>query len=94
LENKIMGILAWIIVGLVAGFLAKAVMPGTQDEPGSVLGTMILGIVGAVVGGWVWNMMNATGATGLNIGSIFVAFVGSCIVIGVMRFFSNRSTSY
>ena len=89
-----MGIVAWILVGLVAGFLAKAVMPGTQDEPGSVLGTMILGIVGAVVGGWVWNLMNQSGATGFSIGSIFVAFVGSCIVIGVMRLFSRGSASY
>ena len=47
-----MGLLSWIIVGLIAGFLAKFVMPGTRDEPGGFLGTMLLGIVGAVVGGW------------------------------------------
>jgi len=46
-----MGLLAWIIVGVIAGFLAKMVMPGARDEPSGFLGTMLLGIVGAVVGG-------------------------------------------
>ena len=88
-----MGILAWIIVGVVAGFLAKMVMPGTRDEPSGFLGTMLLGIVGAVVGGWVWNLfLNRPGATGIDIGSIIVAFVGSCIVIALMRLFTGRKT--
>lgn len=87
-----MGLLAWIIVGLIAGFLAKWVMPGARDEPSGFLGTMLLGIVGAVVGGWVWNLfLNRPGATGVDIGSIIVALVGSCIVIGLMRFFDRRS---
>ena len=90
-----MSILAWIIVGVVAGFLAKLVMPGTRDEPSGFLGTMLLGIVGAVIGGWVWNLfLNRQGATGIDIGSIFVAFVGSCIVIGLMRLFGRRTTTY
>lgn len=87
-----MGLLSWIIVGLIAGFLAKLVMPGTRDEPGGFLGTMLLGIVGAVVGGWVWNLfLNRPGATGVDIGSIIVALVGSCVVIGLMRFFDRRT---
>jgi uncharacterized membrane protein YeaQ/YmgE (transglycosylase-associated protein family) len=87
-----MGLLSWIIVGLIAGFLAKFVMPGTRDEPGGFLGTMLLGIVGAVVGGWVWNLfLNRPGATGIDIGSIIVALVGSCICIGLMRLFDRRS---
>jgi uncharacterized membrane protein YeaQ/YmgE (transglycosylase-associated protein family) len=90
-----MSILAWILVGLVAGFLAKAVMPGTEGEPGGFLGTMILGIVGAIVGGWVWNLaLGSPGANGFNIGSIFVAFVGSVIVIGIARMLTRRSTTY
>jgi len=87
-----MGLLAWIIVGLIAGFLAKWVMPGTRDEPSGFLGTMLLGIVGAVIGGWVWNLfLNRPGATGVDIGSIIVALIGSCIVIGLMRFFDRRT---
>ena len=72
------------------------VMPGTEDEPSGWLGTMVLGIVGAIIGGWVWGLvLNQPGASGVNIGSILVAFVGSCIVIGVMRLFTHgRTTSY
>ncbi len=89
-----MSFLAWIIVGLVAGFLAKLAMPGTKDEPSGFLGTMILGIVGAVLGGWIWNLvLNRPGATGVDVGSIFVAFVGSAIVIGLLRLFGRRSAA-
>ena len=88
-----MSFLAWIVVGVVAGFLAKMVMPGTKDEPSGFLGTMILGIVGAVVGGWIWNLaLNRTGATGVDIGSIFVAFIGSVVVIGLLRLFDSRNS--
>lgn len=87
--------LAWIIVGLVAGFLAKLIMPGTKDEPSGFLGTMLLGIVGAVVGGWVWNLfLNRPGATGVDLGSIFVAFVGSVIVISLLRLFTRNRISH
>jgi uncharacterized membrane protein YeaQ/YmgE (transglycosylase-associated protein family) len=85
-----MGIIAWIVVGLIAGFLAKMAMPGTADEPSGWIGTMFLGIVGAVVGGWVWNIFGAHGSMGINIGSIVVAFVGSCILIALLRLFSGR----
>ena len=89
-----MGFWAYIIVGLIAGFLAKLVMPGSRNEPSGFIGTMLLGIVGAVIGGWTWNLMlNRQGATGVDIGSIFVAFVGSCIVIGLLRLFTKGSTA-
>ena len=89
-----MGIIAYIIVGLIAGFLAKMIMPGTRDEPSGFLGTMLLGIVGAVVGGWTWNIfLNRPGATGVDAGSILVAFVGSCIVIGLLRLFSRSGAN-
>lgn len=85
MENE-MGIIAWIVVGLIAGALAKMLMPGAEGEPHGWLGTMILGIVGAVVGGWVWNLaFNRDGANGINIGSIVVSVVGACIVLGVYR---------
>ena len=90
-----MGLLAWIIVGVVAGFLAKWVMPGTRDEPSGFLGTMLLGIVGAVIGGWVWNLvLGRPGATGIDVGSIFVAFIGSVIVISVLRLFDRKRLTY
>ena len=89
-----MSIIAYIIVGLIAGFLAKMVMPGTRDEPSGFLMTMVLGIVGAVLGGWVWNLvLNQPTSMAVSIGSILVAFVGSCIVIGVMRLFTHGRTA-
>jgi uncharacterized membrane protein YeaQ/YmgE (transglycosylase-associated protein family) len=68
-----MDIIAWIVVGVIAGWLAKLAVPG--PEPGGFIATMLIGIVGAVVGGWIWNLMGSQGATGINIGSIFIAFV-------------------
>jgi len=86
-----MSIIAWIVVGVIAGFLAKAIMPGSRDEPSGFLGTMVLGIVGAVVGGWIWNIaFSQAGATGINFGSILVALVGSMIVIGIARLVARR----
>jgi uncharacterized membrane protein YeaQ/YmgE (transglycosylase-associated protein family) len=87
--------IAWIVVGLVAGLLAKWVMPGTKDEPSGFLGTTLLGIVGAVVGGWMCNLfLNQQGANGINLFSVLVAFIGSCIVIGVVRMFSRNSVTH
>lgn len=89
-----MGILAWIVVGVIAGLLAKAVMPGSANEPGGWIGTTLLGIVGAVVGGFASSaLFGGGGANGINIPSIFIAFVGACIVIGVLRLFSRNSAS-
>jgi uncharacterized membrane protein YeaQ/YmgE (transglycosylase-associated protein family) len=86
-----MGIIAWIVVGLIAGFLAKAIMPGTENEPAGWIGTMLLGIGGAILGGWIWNLaLGRPGATGIDIGSIFVAFIGSCVLIALLRLFSRR----
>lgn len=87
--------IAWIVVGLIAGVLAKWVVPGTKDEPSGWFGTMLLGMVGAIVGGWIWSIfLGVPGATGINIGGIVVAFVGSVIVIGLMRLFDRRTISY
>ena len=86
-------ILFWIIVGAVAGLLAKAVMPGTADEPAGWLMTIVLGIVGAVVGGWIAAALGL-GASGW-IGTTLVAFVGACIVIALLRMFmrGGRTTT-
>jgi len=89
-----MGLLIWIIVGVTAGFLTKLAMPGTRDENSGFLGAMLLGIVGAVIGGWAWNLLlNRPGSNGLDIGSLFVAFIGSVAVIGLMRLLDRRPTT-
>lgn len=83
-----MSILAWIVVGIVAGFLAKMVLPTAGT--GGVIGDLVVGVVGAVIGGWVMNAFGDAGASGINIWSIFVAFIGACILLGILRLFSGR----
>ena len=83
-----MTLLTWIVVGAIAGFLANAIT-GTRD--GLVL-MVVLGIVGAVVGGWVAGpkLLNIASVTGINLTSIVVAVVGALIVIFVVDAFSGR----
>jgi uncharacterized membrane protein YeaQ/YmgE (transglycosylase-associated protein family) len=85
-------ILFWIIVGLIAGVLAKWVMPG--DDPGGVILTIIIGIVGAVVGGYILRVLGlgAGGGTGQWIGSIIAGFIGAVILLGIYRLVANRVT--
>lgn len=80
-----MGFVAWIIVGIIAGWLAKFVVKG--EGPGGILGDLIIGVIGAVIGGWIWNYFGHVGATGINIPSIIVAFVGSIILLLIVRAF-------
>lgn len=91
-----MNILAWIVLGLIAGAIAKAIYPGTQG--GGILGTMILGIVGAFIGGTVYNLLTtgslALGATSLSIGGIVVAVIGAIIALFLYYAFTRRGASY
>ena len=81
-----MGFVAWIVVGLIAGVIAKALMPGANNEPSGWIGTIVLGIVGAVLGGFLSSLLlGGGGANGINIGSILVSVVGACILIGILR---------
>jgi uncharacterized membrane protein YeaQ/YmgE (transglycosylase-associated protein family) len=74
----------WIIVGLIAGALAKWVMPG--DDPGGIIVTIIIGIVGAVVGGWILSFLGLFGAaTGAWISSIISGFIGAVILLAIYR---------
>ena len=73
-----MSFLAWIVLGLIAGFIGSKVVNKTGE--GAFL-DIILGIVGAVVGGWLFSMFGAHGVSGLNIYSIFVAVIGSIVVL-------------
>jgi uncharacterized membrane protein YeaQ/YmgE (transglycosylase-associated protein family) len=84
-----MSILAWIVVGIIAGWLARMVIPG--EGPAGLLGDLVLGVVGALVGGWIFNAFGHPGATGVNIGSIVVAFVGAVVVLWLMRLVRGRS---
>jgi uncharacterized membrane protein YeaQ/YmgE (transglycosylase-associated protein family) len=73
-----MSFLAWIVLGLIAGFIASKIV--NKAGEGVVL-DIILGIIGAVVGGWLFNTFGHVGVTGLNLYSILVAIVGAVIVL-------------
>lgn len=76
-----MGILAWIIVGLIAGWLAGKVMKGGGY---GVLVDIILGILGGILGGWLFGLLGIWQGRGL-IGSIVVAFIGAVILVAITR---------
>lgn len=78
-----MGIITWIIFGLIAGVIAKLIMPG-RDGGGFIL-TCILGIVGAVVGGWLATRFGIGSVDGFNLHSFLVAVVGAIVVLAVFR---------
>lgn len=73
-----MSIIAWIVLGLIAGFIASKLV--NRRGEGFFL-DIILGIIGAVVGGWVFNQFGHSGVTGFNLYSTFVAVVGAVIVL-------------
>ncbi len=75
----------WIIVGLIAGFLASVVMRGGGY---GIVGDIIAGIIGAFIGGWLFGVLGISVGGGL-LGSIIVAFVGACILIAILRLFSR-----
>lgn len=84
-----MGILTWILVGLVAGLLGKIAMPG--PDPGGVILTVVVGIAGAIIGGLVVNqLLGGPGVTGFNLPSILVATLGSIILLALYRFVTRR----
>jgi uncharacterized membrane protein YeaQ/YmgE (transglycosylase-associated protein family) len=75
-----MSVLAWIILGLIAGFVASKIV--NKSGEGLIL-DIVLGIVGAVIGGWLFNQFGAAGVTGFNFYSILVAVVGAVLLLVV-----------
>lgn len=76
-----MGIIIWIIFGAIAGWIASMIM-GTND---SLVMNIILGIVGAVVGGWLMSLLGEGGVTGFNLYSFLVAIMGAIVLISIVR---------
>ena len=83
-----MSILAWIVLGLIAGFIASKIYVGTGQ---GILMDIVLGIIGAVVGGYLFDMLGQTGITGFNIWSMLVAIVGAVLVLWIYHTVSGRS---
>ena len=82
-----MGFLTWVVLGLIVGILAKWIMPG--KDGGGFFMTVILGVIGAMVGGYVGTLLGMGTVTGFNLTSILIATVGALIVL----FFYNKIRS-
>lgn len=84
-----MNLLTWLIVGLIAGVLASLVMGGTGY---GLIGDIIIGIVGAFVGGWLFARLGVTSPFGGLAGVIFVAFIGAVVLLFVLRLIRRSTT--
>lgn len=79
-----MSFLAWIVLGLVAGFIASKIV--NKEGEGLVL-DIILGVIGAVVGGWLFGILGAGGVTGVNLYSLLVSVIGAVVVLFAFHLF-------
>jgi uncharacterized membrane protein YeaQ/YmgE (transglycosylase-associated protein family) len=82
-----MSIISWIILGLIAGFIGSKIV---NSQGQGLWLDIVLGIVGAVVGGFLFSVFGATGVTGLNIWSLIVAVIGSVVVLWLYHLFVGR----
>jgi uncharacterized membrane protein YeaQ/YmgE (transglycosylase-associated protein family) len=87
-----MGIIGWIVLGLVAGAIAKAIMPG--DDPGGIIVTMLIGIVGAIVGGLIASALDIGDLDEFfDIGTWLIAILGSLLLLAIYRMVAGRGTT-
>jgi uncharacterized membrane protein YeaQ/YmgE (transglycosylase-associated protein family) len=85
-----MSILYWIVFGLIAGSIANFIDP--KPAYGGILGSMVLGIVGAIVGGWIGSTFLGVGVSGFDLSSFVVAVLGSLLVLWIGRMFMRSRT--
>jgi len=83
-----MSVLGWIVLGLIAGFIASKLYSGSGQ---GFLLNIVLGIVGAVVGGYLFTAIGATGITGFNLYSMFVAVIGAVVLLAIYHAVMRRS---
>jgi uncharacterized membrane protein YeaQ/YmgE (transglycosylase-associated protein family) len=82
-----MSIIAWIVLGLIAGFIASKIVNKTGE--GIVL-DLLLGVVGAIVGGFLFSLVGTTGVNGFNVWSVFVAVIGAIVVLAIKHALIGR----
>ena len=85
-----MGIIAWIVLGLVAGFIGSKLVNKSGE---GLLLDIVLGIVGAIVGGFIFSFFGAGGVTGFNVYSLIVAVIGSIVVLVIYHAITGRRTT-
>lgn len=90
----VFSIIMWLVVGFLAGLLAKAIVPGRSGEPSGFWGTAILGIVGAVVGGFIFHLVTGSPffRTSFDVASVLWAALGAVVVVFIERAVSSRRT--
>lgn len=84
-----MDIILWIVLGALAGWIASLIM-GTDESMGA-LANIIVGILGAVIGGFIFNLFGAQGVTGFNVWSLVVAILGSVLLLWLVRLFRRTA---
>jgi uncharacterized membrane protein YeaQ/YmgE (transglycosylase-associated protein family) len=88
-KEEEMGLIAWIILGLIAGAVAKWVMPG--PDPGGCIVTILIGVVGALLGGFLSTLLGFGGLTGnLDWRSLIIAILGAIVLLAIWRMLRGR----
>ena len=86
-----MGIIFWIVFGLIVGAVARWIVPG--QGPGGIIGDLIVGIVGSIVGGFIYSFFGHTGVTGFNFGSFVCALIGAVVLLWIIRLISGSRSA-
>src|ERR1700690_4098652 len=89
--GDILSFLAWIVLGLIAGFIGRKIVNRRGE---GILLDILLGVVGALAGGWLFHIFGASGVSGLNIYSLFVAVVGSVVLLVLYHAVFRRRSWY
>ena len=84
-----MGILSWIVFGLIVGLVARWVVPGAA--PGGCIADVVVGVIGALIGGWLYRLFGHAGVTGFNLPSLVCAFIGAVVLLWILRAISGRT---
>ena len=84
-----MGIIAWIIFGALAGWIASIIM-GTNEQQGA-FANIVVGVVGAMIGGFLSRVIGGSGVTGFNLGSLLIAILGAVVLLGLYKAVSPKA---
>jgi uncharacterized membrane protein YeaQ/YmgE (transglycosylase-associated protein family) len=82
-EGTDMSVIAWIVLGLIAGFIGSKIV---NREGSGIILDIVIGVIGALVGGWLFELVGHAGVTGFNLYSMFVAIIGAVVVLVVYHF--------
>lgn len=83
-----MGLISWIVFGLIAGLIAKFLMPG--KDPGGCIMTVVVGVVGALLGGFISTWLGFGGISGFDWRSLFIAILGALLLLAIWRLIAGR----